>query len=108
MARRHPRVAIFTSRSIIAPLLKFSNPDGSYRRMRPQRVPLGKPEILDAYAAARSLPSRSAALRQAVQLLRGAEPGPAYDAAFMDWDESGEPAAWAQTAGDRLLADAPG
>ena len=64
-------------------------------------------EFLDSYATARSLPSRSAALHQAVRLLRGAEPGPAYDAAFMEWEESGEAAAWAPTVGDGLSADAP-
>ncbi len=62
--------------------------------------------FLDACARARRFPSRSAGLQQAVQLLRRAEVGPAYRAAFMDWEESGAAAAWDTTAGDGLSADA--
>lgn len=62
---------------------------------------------LDACASEGRFPSRSAVLRQAVRLLRRKELGPAYLAAFMDWEESGEAAVWDTTAGDGLSADAP-
>lgn len=65
-------------------------------------------EFLDSYARLQSFPSRSAVLRQAVRLLRGAELGPAYEQAFQEWEESGEASDWDQTAGDGILADAPG
>jgi len=65
-------------------------------------------EFLDSYARSQSFPSRSAVLHKAVRLLRGAELGPAYEDAFMEWEESGNASAWDLTAGDGLKADAPG
>ena len=65
-------------------------------------------EFLDQYAESQRFPSRSAVLRQAVRLLRGTELGPAYEEAFMEWEESEDAPAWDQTAGDGILADAPG
>lgn len=43
-----------------------------------------------------------------MRLLRGAELGPAYEHAFLEWEHSGEAAAWEVTAGDGLKADAAG
>lgn len=65
-------------------------------------------DFLDSYAESRSFPSRSAVLHKAVRLLRGAELGPAYEDAFLEWERTGEAAAWEGTAGDGLPADAPG
>ncbi len=57
-------------------------------------------EFLDSYAQAQGLPSRSAVLHKAVRLLRGAELAPAYEDAFVAWDESEDSADWDITAGD--------
>ena len=65
-------------------------------------------QFLDQYAESQRFPSRSAVLHQAVRLLRGAQLGPAYEDAFVEWEESGEALAWDQTAGDGARADAPG
>jgi Arc/MetJ-type ribon-helix-helix transcriptional regulator len=59
-------------------------------------------EFLDSYAQAQGLPSRSAVLHKAVRLMRGAELAPAYEEAFMSWDQSDEAADWDITAGDNL------
>jgi Arc/MetJ-type ribon-helix-helix transcriptional regulator len=59
-------------------------------------------EFLDAYARDRGLESRSAALQRAVRLLRTAELGGAYEAAWREWDDSGEAEAWEATTADGL------
>jgi Arc/MetJ-type ribon-helix-helix transcriptional regulator len=61
---------------------------------------------LDEYARACGLPSRSAAVRRAVGLLRHPGLEQDYAAAWEEWDASGERAAWDVTAADGL-ADAP-
>lgn len=59
-------------------------------------------EFLDHYAAVQGLASRSAVLHRAVRLLRGAELAPAYEDAFVTWDESADAVDWDATAGDQL------
>jgi Arc/MetJ-type ribon-helix-helix transcriptional regulator len=59
-------------------------------------------EFLDSYAQAQGLPSRSAVLHKAVRLLRGAELAPAYEEAFLSWEDSGDAADWDITAGDHV------
>lgn len=59
-------------------------------------------EFLDSYAETQGLRSRSAVLHKAVRLLRGAELGPAYEEAFLSWDESEDAADWNATAGDNI------
>ena len=59
-------------------------------------------EFLDSYAESQGLPSRSAVLHKAVRLLRGVELAPAYEAAFMSWDESNDAVDWDSTTGDNL------
>jgi Arc/MetJ-type ribon-helix-helix transcriptional regulator len=59
-------------------------------------------EFLDSYAQAQGLRSRSAVLHKAVRLLRGAELAPAYEDAFMSWEDSGDAADWDLTAGDNV------
>ena len=60
-------------------------------------------EFLDEYARERGLESRSAALQQAVRLLRAAELGASYQSAWEEWaTEEGGSAAWESTVGDGL------
>lgn len=54
--------------------------------------------ILDAYARSSGLPSRSAALRHAVRMLRLPELDQDYEAAWREWEASGDEAAWTVTA----------
>ncbi len=62
--------------------------------------------LLDQYARASGLRSRSAAVQHAIALLRHADLEQDYAAAWQDWESSGERAAWEATVGDGL-ADAP-
>jgi Arc/MetJ-type ribon-helix-helix transcriptional regulator len=59
--------------------------------------------VLDEYAAAEGLPSRSAAVHRAVELLRSAELEDDYAAAFAEWNASGEEAAWEVAAADGVV-----
>lgn len=61
-------------------------------------------EFLDAYARDQRLGSRSAAVHQAVGLLRVAELGAAYEGAWDEWLEAGEDRAWEATTADGLPA----
>lgn len=61
--------------------------------------------LLDEYARTAGLRTRSAALQCAIRLLRHAELEQDYEAAWADWESSGERAAWEDTVGDGL-ADA--
>lgn len=56
--------------------------------------------FLDAFAEEQGLESRSAALQRAVRLLRTAELGTAYAAAWDEWSASGDAERWDVTAGD--------
>ena len=58
---------------------------------------------LDAYARERGLDSRSAALQQAVRLLRTGELGAAYEAAWEEWAADPERDAWDAAHDDGLL-----
>ena len=62
--------------------------------------------LLDEYARASGLPSRSAVIQRAVRLLRHADLEQDYAAAWEEWESSGDRAAWEGTAGDGL-EDAP-
>lgn len=61
--------------------------------------------VLDEYARTAGLPSRSAALQHAVRMLRLPDLEQDYEAAWQDWEESGDHAAWNVTVADGL-ADA--
>ena len=80
---------------------------GSLRSMK-LSVSLSEEDValLDEYARTSGLPSRSAALQQAVRLLRHAGLDRDYAAAWEEWESSGERATWEGTVGDGL-ADAP-
>ncbi len=58
--------------------------------------------LLDEHARKLRLGSRSAALRQAIQLLRRSGLEDDYAAAWEDWDRSGEREVWEATTGDGL------
>jgi Arc/MetJ-type ribon-helix-helix transcriptional regulator len=57
--------------------------------------------FLDAYAAEKGLPSRSAALHRAVRLLRATGLGSAYESAWSEWSIENQ-GLWDSTAIDGL------
>ena len=57
-------------------------------------------EFLDAYAREQGLDSRSAAVHQAVRMLRTAELGAAYEGAWDQWSRDGDADAWEPASGD--------
>jgi Arc/MetJ-type ribon-helix-helix transcriptional regulator len=59
-------------------------------------------QFLDDYAKEQGLESRSAALHRAVRLLRTAELGGMYEAAWEEWAAEGEAALWETTIHDGL------
>lgn len=59
-------------------------------------------ELLDAYAHAHALTSRSATIQHAIDLLRQGELADAYEAAWDEWDGSGEAGLWDVVAADGL------
>jgi Arc/MetJ-type ribon-helix-helix transcriptional regulator len=71
-------------------------------------VSLSESEVaaLDRYAQAAGLKSRSAAIQQAIRLLGDPELQSAYEAAWQEWEESGDADAWESATADGL-SDAP-
>ena len=71
-------------------------------------VSLSESEVaaLDKYAQAAGLKSRSAAIQQAIRLLGDPELQSAYEAAWQEWETSGDADAWESAAADGLI-DAP-
>ena len=59
-------------------------------------------QFLDAYAREQGLESRSAALHRAVRLLRTAELGGTYEAAWEEWAAEDDDSLWESTTGDGL------
>ena len=64
-------------------------------------------EFLDAYAQAKRLPSRSAALQRAVRLLRTSDLAEAYEGAFEDWTTDPDAELWESTVADGLTSPRP-
>jgi Arc/MetJ-type ribon-helix-helix transcriptional regulator len=60
--------------------------------------------LLDEYARTSGLPSRSAALREAIRLLRLPELEDDYAAAWDEWAASGDEQMWEAAAADGLDA----
>lgn len=60
-------------------------------------------EFLDEYAKDRGLQSRSAALQQAVRLLRTAELRGSYESAWEEWATDDDADAWDTTIADGLV-----
>lgn len=58
--------------------------------------------LLDEYALAAGLRSRSAAVQHAISLLRHGDLELDYAAAWEDWESSGDRSAWEGTIGDGL------
>jgi Arc/MetJ-type ribon-helix-helix transcriptional regulator len=59
-------------------------------------------DFLDAYARAQGGASRSAVIRDAVQLLRARELDADYAQVWAEWDGSGDGAAWEPVTGDGI------
>lgn len=59
--------------------------------------------LLDEHASKSGLRSRSAALRDAIRLLRRSDLEVAYAAAWEEWDSSGDRAAWESTVDDGFV-----
>jgi len=57
---------------------------------------------LDEFARTAGLPSRSAALRHAIKLLRLPALERDYEAAWDEWEASGEQVAWSTTSADGI------
>lgn len=62
----------------------------------------GDVEALDRYAESNRLPSRSAAIQQAIRLLAESGLDDSYAAAWQEWENSGDAATWAATLADGL------
>lgn len=62
--------------------------------------------VLDKYAHAAGLKSRSAAIQHAIRLLGDPEIQSAYEAAWQEWEDSGDAQAWEPATPDGLV-DAP-
>ena len=60
-------------------------------------------EFLDQYARSQGYPSRSAVVHRAVRLLRAAELGRDYVAAWDEWSGSEAANPWDATVGDGLV-----
>lgn len=65
-------------------------------------LPQDDVHFLDEYSQKAGLESRSAALQKAVRLLRTAELGEAYAAAWEEWFASGDAETWDATVSDGL------
>lgn len=59
--------------------------------------------LLDEFARATGLASRSAAVRRAIQMLRHPDLESDYAAAWDEWDESGDGEAWEPATGDGVV-----
>lgn len=57
---------------------------------------------LDRYMAAEGVASRSAAIQRAIRMLRDRNLEHAYEAAWDEWESSGDAAAWEVTTADGL------
>lgn len=65
-------------------------------------LPASDVDFLDAYSEAEGLLSRSAALQRAVRLLKATTLGDAYRDAWVEWQNSGDEALWAQANTDDM------
>ncbi|WP_396903364.1 ribbon-helix-helix domain-containing protein [Mycolicibacterium sp.] len=59
-------------------------------------------EVLDKYVEQSGLPSRSAAIQRAVQMLRYPTLEDDYDQAWTEWSSSGDADAWQATTKDGI------
>lgn len=66
-------------------------------------LPADDVATLDEFVRSAGLPSRSAALQRAIQMLRLADLEQDYRAAWEEWESSGDHEAWDAAAGDGLV-----
>ena len=66
-------------------------------------LPASDVELLDSYARAAGLPSRSAAVHRAVALLAVPDLEDDYAAAWDEWEGSADHGAWESAASDGLI-----
>jgi Ribbon-helix-helix protein, copG family len=68
-------------------------------------ISLSEDEVaaIDNYARAAGLPSRSAAIQQAIRLLGDPDLEDAYAAAWDEWEASGDALGWESTVADGLI-----
>jgi Arc/MetJ-type ribon-helix-helix transcriptional regulator len=59
-------------------------------------------DFLDSYAHRHAFGSRSAAVQEAIKLLRASELGDAYEEAWTEWESSGDAEAWEPATADGL------
>jgi Arc/MetJ-type ribon-helix-helix transcriptional regulator len=65
-------------------------------------LPRADVEFLDGYAREQGLGSRSAAVHRAIRVLRTAELGGTYEAAWAEWTAAVDDDGWASTSADGL------
>jgi Arc/MetJ-type ribon-helix-helix transcriptional regulator len=65
-------------------------------------LPSADVEFLDSYAHRHDFGSRSAAVQEAIKLLRTSELGDAYEEAWTEWETSGDAEAWETATADGL------
>lgn len=65
-------------------------------------LPAEDVEFLDEYAESLGIPTRSAALHEAVRALRTSRVGDAYARAWLEWDEVGDGPDWESTVADGI------
>ncbi len=58
--------------------------------------------FLDSYAESTGIPTRSAAIHRAIRLLKAASLGPAYEAAWLEWEAAGDSETWELAVSDGL------
>lgn len=66
-------------------------------------LPADDVATLDEFVRSAGLPSRSAALQRAIQMLRLADLEQDYRAAWEEWESGGDHEAWDAAAGDGLV-----
>ncbi len=59
-------------------------------------------EFLDSYAESNGISTRSAAIHRAIRLLRATSLGPAYEAAWLEWEVAGDSETWEFALSDGL------
>lgn len=65
-------------------------------------LPAEDVSFLDEYVRTHALRSRSAAMQEAIRVLRLSELRGAYAHAWHEWESSGESALWERAAGDEV------
>ncbi len=67
-------------------------------------IPDSDVAFLDDYAQSRGMASRSAVLQRAIRVLRASDLSQHYEAAFTEWEDSGEGCVWDAVVSDGLTS----